>query len=137
MEKYNPTTETEDFQYFNFAEGKTRRVAGRYISINDKYVAFSGDVVDEITEKGLTHVRIVASKISPDVWVSFTKGTGLELPEKGKKNSRQIRFGSMQFVGTLAYVLKTKFTQAVRVNLSDDQSNTSEFATYKILSYNE
>lgn len=136
MEKYNPTTETEDFQYFNFAE-KTRRVAGRHININGRYAAISGDAVDEITEKGLTHVRIVASKISPDVWVSFTKGTGIELPEKGKRKSRQIRFGSMQFVGTLAYVLKATFTGNTRVYLSDDQSNSSDFATYKVLAYNE
>lgn len=82
-----------------------------------------------IRKKKLTHMRVREDRLSGDIHLVFNKGVGMEI--KGINDTTSMRISNKKCATWIKTMLDSDF-----FFLSEDLSNSDDFATFKILTKN-
>lgn len=123
--------ETTDFKFIDFTskkkESKAEVGAYAYPKTSVFNVVFSRKVSDIVNLKNLDNIRVRIDTLTDDVFVVFCNNKD---SLKVKRNGGRISSSSKD----LYMYLTDGYIHGMSFHLSDDLSNSNEYATFKILS---
>lgn len=116
-----------DFEWLDF-DSRVRERGGFVVTITNSSIYFRSDVKSIISEKGLTHVRMRRDKYTNKIWFVFNKtGEGMKVNNACTKQNLSVCNKE------LSKFLSCTYDNKKHLSLSDDQSNSNDYATFEIL----
>ena len=116
-----------DFEWLDF-DSRVRERGGFVITITDSSIYLRSDIKNIISKKGLTHVRMRRDKYTDKIWFVFNKtGEGIKVHNTNTKQNLCICNKE------LSKFLLITYDNKKNLSLSDDQSNSNDYATFEIL----
>ena len=134
---------SNNLETFDFGGAKNARHAGFYMTLSANVkssksksyrTSFSEEVRKVVDGKGLKKFRIIVNKFTGELMMVFLNSDNPNVLEFGRESTGQIRIHSRPLIDFMKARLGiTGESVSARIELSEDVSNSEEFATFKVI----
>lgn len=115
----------KDFEWLDFSGAGI----SYNITLSGNSVYFKSAIKKIVTRKGLTNVRLRRDRCTNKIWFVFNKdGEGMKI-NSSIKSTQPLYIGNKKLLEFLLYAYDGK----KKMKLSEDQSNSENYATFEIL----
>lgn len=126
----------EDYTFFDFENSRRgREISGFAMRVYNKRgnrrVQFSKNVGEVVTKRGLSKLRIRKDNMTGRIHLLFNRDKGVTIKNNGSNSPFSLRVNSVDMA---AFLVKTfSLMDGDVLNLSDDLSQSDEYATFEVL----
>lgn len=116
----------DTIKFYDFAP-TTRRAKKQTVRVYGNRISISSDIVEEISNAGMTHIRLANNSLTGEWFIVFTKGVGLTFIYN-KSHAIVVNCKEM-----FAFLTKVGIKPNTDYSPSDNRSNIDDVYTYKIM----